>query len=72
MYSFGTERVNFAAFWIGTGANATLYFRPFSRTMAMVPFVSSPLSAALTAAAPAARPSAWSTFEAMPGNDRWR
>ena len=50
----------------------TAYFAPGLRTMAIVPFVSLPFSAAFTAAAPAARASFWSVFEAMPGNERWR
>ena len=72
IYSFGIERAYFAAFCTGTGAKATLYFRPLSRTMAIVPFVSAPFSAALTAAYPARNASRWSTAEATPGNERWR
>ena len=72
MNASGTLRVYFAAFATGCASNVTAYFAPGLRTMAMVPFVSFPFSAAFTAAAPAARASFWSVFDAMPGNERCR
>ena len=72
MKASGTLRVYLAALAMGCAANVVLYAFPFARRMAMVPFESRPASAALTAAAPAARASRWSVFEATPGKERCR